>query len=59
MNKIINELPDDEFINLFTRIFIENVFLKNIKKKQNILLKLLNKNKTILKETNEYYSNNY
>lgn len=59
MNLIINELPYDELINLSTRMFIENIFLKNIKKKQDVLFKLLRKNKTILKETNEYYSNNY
>ena len=59
MKLIINELSDDQLINLSTRVFIENIFLKNIKKKQDILFKLLRKNKTIIKETNEYYSNNY
>lgn len=54
-----NYIPNDELINLSTRMFIENIFLKNIKKKQDILFKLLRKNKTILKETDEYYSNNY
>ena len=55
----MNLISDDELINLSTRVFIENIFLKNIKKKQDILFKLLRKNKTIIKETNEYYSNNY